>query len=199
MENAKKNKNKRYGEIIKKLEQELKYSRYLHTLGVAYTATSLAMRYGEDLDRTQTAGLLHDCAKCIGEERMTALCREHGVEITAAEEKSPFLLHAKAGAILAREEYGVSDPDVLSAICWHTTGRPAMTQLEKIIFVADYIEPGRQEAPHLDKIRALAFQDLDQTVLAIAEDTLDYLRATGEAIDPMTEQTRDYYAERCRG
>lgn len=189
-----KQRNKRYAEIVRRLEKELKYSRYLHTLGVAFTAASLAMAHGADVAQAEEAGLLHDCAKCIGEDEMIRLCEENGVEITVAERRSPFLLHAKAGAILARQEYGVTDREVLRAITWHTTGRPAMTLLEKIIFLADYIEPGRCEAPRLPQIRALAFRDLDGALRAVLDDTMAYLRAQGEPIDPMTERTQAYYA-----
>ena len=94
---------------------------------------------------------------------------------------------------MAEHEYGVEDPDILSAIRWHTTGHPDMTPLEKIIFVADYIEPNRQQAPHLKTIRHLAFMDLDEALRVILKDTLDYLDSIHGEIDGMTEETYLYY------
>lgn len=111
------------------------------------------------------------------------------------ERKNPFLLHAKVGAYLAREKYGIKDPDILNAIQNHTTGRKNMSLLEKIIFVADYIEPGRKHAPNLAEVRKLAFMDIDRALLMILRDTLQYLKASGGDIDPMTEETWRYYSQ----
>lgn len=179
--------------MIRKLEKELNYKRFLHTMGVAYTATSLAMRYGEDVERAEIAGLLHDCAKCISTDRMMTLCKKKGFELDAVEKNNPALLHSKAGSVLAAEEYGIRDSAILSAICWHTTGRPDMTMLEKIIFISDYIEPGRTSAKRLPEIRAAAFRDLDEALLMILGDTLDYLQETGSRIDTQTARTYEFY------
>ncbi len=103
------------------------------------------------------------------------------------------LLHAKAGSFLARKKYGVTDDDILNAIKYHTTGRPEMSKLEKILYIADYIEPGRKHAANLLQIRKMAYQDLDQTLFKILEDTLSYLLTTGGEIDSMTQETYDYY------
>lgn len=179
--------------IRKAVKADLSSKRYEHTLGVEYTAAALAMRYGACLEAARTAGLLHDCAKCISDEKQLKFCRKHGIAISEAEEKAPFLLHAKVGAYLAREKYGVNDPGILSAILHHTTGCENMSLLEKIIFISDYIEPGRKQAPNLKKIRELAFRDLDEALLSILEDTLKYLKASGAKLDPMTEVTWNYY------
>ena len=170
--------------------------RYEHTLGVEYTAAALAMRYGANVRDAQAAGLLHDCAKCLSDKKRLKICENHDIPITKVERKNPFLLHAKAGAYLARKKYGVKNQDILNAIQNHTTGRKGMSLLEKIVFVADYIEPGRKHAPNLDEIRRMAFLDLDRALLKILEDTLNYLEASGGDIDPMTEETRNYYSER---
>ena len=103
------------------------------------------------------------------------------------------MLHAKAGAIIARDEYGVRDTEILDAIRYHTTGRPHMTLLEKIIFIADYIEPGRSKAPNLDRIRREAGLDLNRCVCMIARDTLQHLKEIGAHIDQRTEETFEYY------
>jgi len=168
--------------------------RFEHTLGVEYTAAALAMCHGADIHSARIAGLLHDCAKCLTDEKRLAICEKNHIPIHKLEKKNPFLLHAKVGAFLAKEKYGIEDLEILNAIRSHTTGRPNMSLLEKIIFIADYIEPGRKSAPNLTEIRKLAFQDIDKALLKILEDTLDYLKETAGDIDPMTEETwRSYH------
>lgn len=179
--------------IRRSMEKKLDPKRYEHTLGVAYTAAALAMRYGEDMNNALVAGLLHDCAKCMTNEKRLAICEKHNIAITKAEEKNPFLLHAKVGSFLAMKKYGVTDKDVINAILNHTTGRPGMSTLEKIIWLADYIEPGRKHAPNLDQIRKLAFEDLDQAFLVALEDTLQYLNNGKMEVDSMTQKTYDFY------
>ena len=179
--------------LQKKVRKELDPARFQHTMGVMYTAASLAMCYDYDVERAQVAGLLHDCAKCIPNDKKIRMCTERGIEITKVELKSPFLLHSKLGSYLAKEKYGVKDPEILSAIQWHTTGRPNMTTLEKIIFTADYIEPGRYKAENLSEVRRLAFHDLNLTVCRILEDTLHYLDSGHGEIDPMSRSAFRYY------
>ena len=176
-------------EIEEILQQKQNPHRYRHTIGVCYTSICLAMRYGEELTRASYAGLLHDCAKHMS-------C-EHHLTVSEVEEKNPFLLHGRVGAWLAEHKYGITDPEILGAIEWHTTGRPDMTLLEKIVFTADYIEPGRDQAPNLVELRRLAFTDIDQAVCAILKQTLDYLRDQGGEIDPATEVTYNYYLQKC--
>ncbi len=182
--------------IKKKLKNELDESRYEHTIGVMDTAACLAMRYGADLTQALVAGLLHDCAKCIPNDKKLKLCRKNGIEVTPFEEKAPFLLHAKLGAWMAEHEYYVSDPAILSAIACHTTGKPDMSLLDKIVFIADYIEPGRNKAPGLPEIRRLSFTDIDQALIRILSDTLDYLASSNDPIDPATQNVLDYYLRR---
>ena len=180
-------------DLIRELQKELKYSRFVHTMGVAFTATSLAAAHGCDIGKAEKAGLLHDCAKYMSVDKMEQLCRKAGLEISAVEKGSAALLHAKAGSVLARTKYGVTDVDILNAIRCHTTGRPDMTLLEKIIFVSDYIEPGRVQAPHLQEIREAAFRNIDEALCIILRDTLEYLATTDKEIDPMTRRTYDFY------
>ena len=182
-------------ELIRTLEQELNYKRFVHTLAVAGTASSLAMCYGMNIDKAELAGLLHDCAKCIDVRKMQKMCEKAGLEISPYEAGSGSLLHSKAGSVLAAEKYGCTDPDILNAIRYHTTGRPGMSLLEKIIFVADYIEPGRYTAKNLPEIRKMAFEDIDEALLKILYDTLVYLNSTGNTVDPMTQKTYDYYRQ----
>ncbi len=179
----------------KKLKKYMDEARYTHTLGVMYTAASLAMCHGEDIERAQVAGLLHDSAKCIPNSKKLKLCRQKGISVTEAEQRSPYLLHAKLGAYLAREKYHVQDPEILSAIECHTTGKPDMTLLEKIIFISDYIEPLRSKAANLAEIRRLAFWDLDRAVYATMRDTLRYLEQENANLDNQTVVAYNYYSE----
>lgn len=182
--------------IRRAMEKELDSKRYEHTLGVAYTAAALAMRYDVDVDAAIVAGLLHDCAKCLSDEKKLSICEKHNLTITQVERHNPSLLHAKVGSFLAMETYHVEDIDIINAILNHTTGRPGMSALEKIIFIADYIEPGRKHAPNLALIRKLVFLDLDKALLKILEDTLEYLKESKQEVDLMTQKTYDfYYAE----
>ncbi len=183
---------------MKQMEAVLDEYRYEHTLGVSYTAACLAMRYGADPKSAQLAGLLHDCAKCLSNTKRIKECEKYGIPITAIERKNPSLLHAKLGAVYARERYGVKEEAVLSAIRWHTTGRPAMTLLEQILFVADYMEPSRCRAIHLDEIRGLAFLDLDRATCMILEDTICYIQEKEMAMDEMTVKAWEYYSNQQR-
>lgn len=179
--------------LRKQMEKVQDEKRYEHTLGVAFTAASLAMRYGADVKQAQVAGLLHDCAKCMTNEERLSICKKHKLEVTPVEKANPFLLHAKVGAFLAKEKYGIQDEEILSAVRCHTTGRPNMTLLEKIVFTADYIEPSRKTAPNLDEVRTMAFQNLDIALCKILSDTLNYLDTVDQEIDPMTKETYHYY------
>lgn len=175
------------------LKSKMTEKRYEHTLGVEYTCACLAMRYGIDMDKAMTAGLLHDCAKHLLPEKKLQKCKKYHLPVQEFEKKNPELLHAKLGAYFAEHKYGVKDGEILSAITWHTTGRPAMTMLDKIVYIADYIEPNRNQAPNLPVVRDLAFKDIDLCLLTILQDSLDYLNTKKAAIDPMTKETYDYY------
>ena len=181
--------------IRKSMEKELDAKRYEHTLGVAYTAAALAMCNDVDPVKAETAGLLHDCAKCFSDDKKISVCRKNNMEINSEESRNPYLLHAKAGYCIAKNKFDIEDQDILNAILNHTTGRPGMSTLEKIIYIADYIEPSRKQAPNLSEVRKLAFQNLDQALLKILTDILSYLESGGGEIDPLTKETYDYYAD----
>lgn len=182
---------------IKKIKQSLKRKldndRYEHTLGVAYISIALAMRYDYDIQRAEIAGLLHDCAKCIPDDAKLNKCVKYNISINEIERKNPFLLHAKLGAFLAMNKYHIDDKDIINAILYHTTGKPAMSTLEKIVYIADYIEPGRNKAPNLSQIRRTAFVDLDFAMYLILKDTMVYLDKRPDNIDPLTGKAFDYY------
>lgn len=183
----------RVSRIRRKVKNHLDRERYEHTLGVMYTAGSMAMCYGEDMEQALIAGLLHDCAKCISTSRKLKLCDKYHLSVSEAERFNPALLHAKLGALIAAKKYRIREKTIINAIASHTTGRPEMTMLEKIIFIADYIEPGRMETPHLDEIRTLAFSDINRCLCRILEETLMYLDTRDLIVDPLTEKTYLYY------
>ena len=184
-----------FSKTKKTLRKYLDRDRFEHSEGVMYTAAALAMRYGENLEKAQIAGILHDCAKCIPDNKKLKICEKNHIEITEAEKCSPFLLHAKVGAYIAKEKYDIEDAEILDAIACHTTGKPAMTLLDKIIYISDYIEPMRSKASNLEEVRKMAFVDLDETLFKILSDTLVYLENSSKKMDPMTMQTYEYYRE----
>ncbi len=179
----------------KKLSKYLDEERYAHTMGVMYMCAALAMVHGCDLTKAQVAGLLHDCAKCIPNKKKLKLCEDNHVPITDFEKDHPFLIHAKLGVFIAREKYDIEDPDILSAIEWHTTGRPQMSLLEKIVYIADFIEPMRFKARELPHIRRTAFRDLDETMYEILESTLSYLGDDPEEVDETSRKAYEYYKD----
>lgn len=179
--------------LQKQVKEVLTEDRFEHTLGVMYTAESLAMRYGTDMTQAAVAGLLHDCAKCIPNAQKIKMCRKNGIEITEMEEANPSLLHAKLGAYLAKSVYGVTDPEILSAISCHTTGKPDMSMLDMIIYMADYIEPNRDKAPNLKEIRKKSFENIEEALYQVLESTLKYLSDRPEMIDPTTKISYDFY------
>lgn len=182
-----------FKKIKKILEKQLEPKRYEHTLGVAYTAASLAMCYHVDVEKAYLAGLLHDCAKCIENDKKMALCRKYEVILTDTEIENPFLIHAKLGSVLAKEKYGISDEEVLNAIACHTTGKEKMSLLEKIIFCADYVEPGRKMIPGMQEIRDILFDDLDMAVFMILKNTLLHLEEKKQVIDETSLNAYKYY------
>ena len=173
-------------DIREQVKKELKPARYEHTLGVAYTAACMAFLFGEDPLKAELAGILHDCAKCYPHEEQIRICREAGIPLSSEELASPAVIHAICGKHLAAARYGIEDQDLLNAIGSHTTGRPAMSRLENIIYFADFIEPLRSEAPNLSEVRKLAFQDLDECMYRILMSTIDYLNGRGVPVVPAT-------------
>ena len=182
--------------ITEDLKRRMKPSRFVHTLNVAQTAKRMAETFGVNPNQAYAAGILHDCAKNIKDEEKVAICWENHIEISRTEQKFPDLLHAKVGDLTARTRYGITDEAILSAIRWHTTGKENMTSLEKIIFAADYIEPGRSKQPHLDYLREVSKKDLDLLVYLILKDTLEYLKKDGrKSIDEHTLSAFVFYQD----
>lgn len=187
-------------EMRERLQNKLTKKRFEHSLGVEYVSGCLAIVHGADVEKALIAGLLHDCAKCLSAEEKISRCKKHGLPISSVELENPELLHAKLGAFYAREKYGIKDEEILSAIEFHTTGKPAMTIMEKLVFVADYIEPNRKVLPEIAEIRKEAFTDIDRSIVHILRNTLSYLDS-GEcgSTDEMSVQTYNYYMNRIKG
>ena len=183
----------------KMLKEDIGKKRYLHSVGVSYTAACLAMRYGYDVNIASLAGLLHDCAKGLGEEELVETVTRANIDISTIERDNPELLHSKAGSVIAKDRYNITDETILSAIFWHTTGKPGMSILEKIIFLADYIEPNRCSIPNLERIRELAFTDLDASVAFACKNSIEYLKRSSRVIDRITLDTYEYYKEHLEG
>ncbi len=179
--------------MVERLKTKISAKRFEHSLGVEYTAACMAYVHGADVEKARIAGLLHDCAKGLSQKEKLEKAKKNGLPISKYEEKNPDMLHAKLGAWYAKEKYEVDDKEILSAITWHTTGKPKMSLLDKIIFVADYIEPNRKPVPKLDEIRKLSFTDLDRAVVMILENTISYLEESGVDMDDSTKKTYDYY------
>lgn len=188
-----------YNKIKEKLSKKLSVKRFDHTIGVSYTATAMAMRYGLNVDRAAMSGLLHDCAKYMTDDELIEKCTKYGIECSETELRNGYLLHAKLGAYLSKEKYGIEDEEICSAVRYHTTGKPAMSVLEAIVFTADYIEPGRKVLPNFKLIRSMAFVDLDEAVYLILKNTLSYLNDEKEAeqsqkeIDKHSVEAYKYY------
>ena len=168
----------------------LKAKRCGHVLGTAATAVKLAEKYGADVHRAEVAGLLHDCTKKLSMDEQLALCEKYGIVLDELEKKALKLLHAKTGAALARDVFGVDD-EVYNAILWHTTGKPDMTVLEKVIYLADFIEPTR-DFPGVDTLREAVWQDLDRGLLMGLEMTVEEMEEMGNPIHVNTLRARDY-------
>ena len=167
-----------------KLKKELDKQRFEHTLGVEETAREMARVFGEDEEKAALAGLLHDCAKCMPLSQMIKAAKHARVDDVMKESKA--LMHAVAGMCVAEDVYNVHDEAVLSAIRWHTTGRAEMTRLEKIIYLADVIEPNRKPFPGLEELRKLCTEDLDAAMHMALRMSLEHVREQGKTLHPDT-------------
>lgn len=189
----------RIWKLRKKLKSKLNPSRYEHSLSVSFTCVCLAMRYGYPLDQAEIAGLLHDCAKCYTDMEIVKFCDKRKLPVSESARRSPAVLHAKYGAWLAKKRYEIYDQEILDAIACHTTGKIGMKTLDKILYVADYIEARREKAGNLAAMRRLAFEDLDEALYQIMRETLNYLSKKGASLDSETAEAFAYYErERAR-
>ena len=178
------------GELRPVAMSYLKARRVPHVLGTEETAARLARRYGAEEESARRAALLHDCTKRLSAGEQLELCRHYHIDLDEYEQREAKLLHAKTGAAVARDVFGVSD-EIYWAIWWHTTGKADMTLLEKILYLADYMEPTRDFCD-LRELRRLAFEDLDRALLLGFTMAVEDLSDQGMALHPNSVYARDY-------
>ena len=179
-----------YNEILVTLANELRPARFRHCRDVSQTAVRLAERWDADIEKARLAGILHDCARNLKGEELLKTSRQHGMIPSSLELLQPALIHAPLGAIIAERRFGISEPQVLQAIRRHTTGAPQMTLLDKVIYLSDCIEPGRNFSG-VRKIRDMAVEDLDAAVLLAYEHSILFVVANGGLLHPNTVEGRN--------
>lgn len=165
-------------------------NRVAHILGCRDTALDLARRWGVDETDAARAGLLHDITKALDGPLQLTLCRSYGKVLDDFSQRYPKTLHALTGSLVAQRIFGENEA-VVSAIECHTTGKPAMNMLEKIIYVADYMEPNR-DFPGVDKLRKLAYSDMDAALKCGLLMTLDHLKNQGAEVSPASREALEY-------
>jgi len=173
----------KYAHLLEVVKGRLSEERWEHSRGVATTAMELAGKYGGEPEKAFLAGILHDLAKEFDDGHMLKLAAEFNIISSIVERNQPNLLHGPVAAALVQRDFGITDPEILAAIANHTLGAAGMGLLEKIIYLADFIEPGR-EFPGVGKLRRLAQWDLDEAVLAALEHTFLFLLKRGLLIHP---------------
>jgi predicted HD superfamily hydrolase involved in NAD metabolism len=179
--------------ITTRLRELLPEKRFNHSLGVQEEAVRLAKHWGADIDKASLAGLTHDCCKNLTVEEGRALAKQYNLTLDEITMNTKGLLHAPLGAEYAKREFGIDDNEVLDAIRSHTTGRSDMTLLEKIIYIADYIEPTRKNFTWLEPMRALAYKNLDKAVLYGLNIAITYIIDKNEPLNLITLEARNYY------
>jgi predicted HD superfamily hydrolase involved in NAD metabolism len=177
-------------EVREYIRENLDSERYQHSIGVMDASRRLADCHGEDPERAALAGILHDCGKHCSHESSVARLLAAGYVLNEVERFEPELLHGQVGAIIASERFHVTDPGILSAIACHTTGKTGMSLLDKIVYVADYIEPGR-EGDWVYPLRKAAYQDLDRCLVMCADSTMTFVMRKGKPIHPDTVHMRN--------
>lgn len=184
--------NMNHQEMIEHLRGRLSAHRLQHSLDVAAEARALASQYGLDPEKAYTIGLLHDYAKGMSGTSLLALAEEHDLIEDETERQVPDLLHAPVGAFLLETELGIRDPELLQAVTVHTLGSMDMSAMDKIIYLADTIEPGR-DYPGLERIKCVAGQDLDQAMLLAMDATIRYCLEKGRILHPRTIMVRNNF------
>lgn len=173
------------------LREKLDTKRYLHSLGVQKVAVDLAVRYNVSIKKAAMAGLVHDCAKNLNNNELLQLSSKFDILLDNVLRNNIKLLHGPVGAELAKYKFCIQDIDVLNAIRFHSTGRENMSPLEKIIFLADYIEPNRDFAG-VDQLRSIALSNLDKATLMAFEHTIEYVLKKGDLLHVSTIHARNY-------
>jgi len=165
-------------QMREKLKLALTEKRYNHSIGVMQTAVSLARLYGANANKTAVAALLHDCAKNYSKSQMLELCERFNVELDPVSKESTGLIHGFLGAVIADKYYGVNDSEIYDAIYYHTIGKPDMSLITKIIYIADYMEPNR-DFEGLDELRRLSYKNIDDALLLGLEMSIEDMNSRG--------------------
>lgn len=166
--------------------------RRVHTYAVAEEAKKLSQRYGEDMEKAEIAALFHDFCRGIGSDELNGYVRRFGLDPVYFDNAN--LAHGKIAACIMEENFHITDRDIINSVRFHTTGRADMSRLEKILYLADAIEPNR-DYDGIEKIRKLAYQDLDEACLAVMEHSIQYVKCKGQYLDEDTVKARDSLIE----
>ncbi len=187
--NYKKNRRK----LVSKMKRKLTNKRFNHSLNVEKVAIELSKIYGGNSQKVSIAAILHDNAKNYSDDKKMKLVKKYNIPLSMAEKSNIDLVHAKLGSVIANNKYKIYDKDILNAVKYHTTGRPNMSLTEKIIYIADFIEPDRKSFPGLEKVRKMAYNDLNATLVKILMLTINHVVNRGQIIDDITKKTYEYY------
>jgi predicted HD superfamily hydrolase involved in NAD metabolism len=175
---------------IEILKKSLSEKRFNHSIEVMKIAVKLAEHYKADVSAAETAGLLHDCAREIRGNLLYQTCQKLNIKVDYVTKAQPELLHGIIGVYVAKEKYEVTSNVILDPIRWHTTGREKMTLLDKIIYISDFIEPGRI-FEGVDEVRKIVFKDLDKAMLMALDRTIKYVMMREVYIHPETIKARN--------
>jgi predicted HD superfamily hydrolase involved in NAD metabolism len=178
-------------QMLNYLYENLKENKLKHSLSVSETAVTLAEKYGENIDKARISGLVHDCAKGMKDEELIKIARDHDIQLDVIHINNPSILHGLVASIIAKEEMGIEDEDMLMAIKYHTTGRKDMSLLEKIIYIADYIEPLRT-FDGVEELRGLSNIELDLAVIKSLENAIKYVISQNGLLHTDTIHARNY-------
>lgn len=178
------------------IEKNMSEKRKIHTYAVAMEAVALSKHYGEDEGKAEQAALFHDFYRGLKDETLNIYVRQLGLD--SRYQNNSNLAHGKIAAIIMKRDYNIEDQDMINAVSYHTTGRAGMSKLEKILYLADAIEPNRSY-PGVEDLRKLAYEDLDKACLMSLNHVIDYVTAQGLYLDEDTIKARDSIKEELEG
>lgn len=181
--------------VLEWLAANVPPSRIQHILGVETMAIALAKHHHLDQERAAQAGLMHDLAKYFKPKQLLHMAEVEGLPIDPVLEANPHLLHAEVGAIVARDEFGMQDVEVLEAIANHTLGRPNMSPLSCVVFLADSLEAGRGKTPELQHLRQTCYENLDRALWQTCDYSLHHIMSKRQLIHPRTVMTRNWFLQ----
>ena len=184
-------------EMMKKMQHMLTPHRFRHSINTMETCIRLAEKYGADVDKAAVAGLIHDCAKDLDKDAVLPMCEKYGIIVDEISRSQPKLLHGEIGAHMAGELFGVDDPQILAAVADHTLGRPGMDDISSIVFIADYIEPGR-DFEGVDEIRKAAEESLEKAIVAGINSTIRHVLKKGQPLHPRSVLTRNWALQKLK-